>query len=376
MKLDMTLNPLPVLTWNWLRMNKASLSEEAELKKSLAAFEAEQLPRGVEWEQAQSGADGDGKLTKKPAPGALGQNFDQMISQNAARSTLAISAGAKFAEPIIVRLNLKDGEAAFNELLIDAGSDSQATVIIAFDSAKSAGGLNASRTTIRAAQNAKIKVATIQTLGAGFVHLNDIAASGAENSLVEVEQLELGAQKIFFGAHSTLAEPLAVFRHNAAYFMDGSREIDMNFVALQTGAKTQSDMNVYGTLKDSAKKTYRGTIDFRRGCAGAKGDEQEETLLLSPDVVNKSIPLILCDEEDVQGEHGATIGRLDENVLFYMNARGISAEQAQKMMARAKIARVAALIGTGEQAKDEAQRALDFFDSVFGNEQSQGGAQK
>ena len=98
--------------------------------------------------------------------------------------------------------------------------------------------------------------------------------------------------------------------------------------------------------------------------------------MLSPDVVNKSIPLILCDEEDVQGEHGATIGRLDENVLFYMNARGISAEQAQKMMARAKIARVAALIGTGEQAQDEAQRALDFFDSAFGDEQSQGGAQK
>lgn len=379
----MTLNPLPALTWNWLRMNKANFLEEAELKKSLATFEADQLPHGVQWEQAQSGAnengkltenggDQNGKLTENGAPkkitGALGQNFDKMILQNAARSTLTISAGTKFSEPIIVRLNLKGEEAAFNELFIDAGAGSEATVIITFDSAKSAGGLNAARTTIRAAQNAKIKAATIQTLGKGFVHLNDIATIGAENSLVEVAQLELGAQKIFFGAYSTLSEPLSLFKHNAAYFMDGEREIDMNFVALQTGAKTQSDMNVYGTLKDSAKKTYRGTIDFRRGCAGAIGDEQEETLLLSPDVVNKSIPLILCDEEDVQGEHGATIGRLDESVLFYMNARGISLEEAQKMMARAKIARVAALIGTSGQAQDEAQRALDFFDGAFGDD--------
>ena len=197
MKIDTTLNPLPVLTWNWLRMNKANFLEEAELKKSLATFEAEQLPRGVQWEQAQSGAnengkltenggDQNGKLTENGAPkkitGALGANFDKMILQNAARSTLTISAGAKFDAPIIVRLNLKDGEAAFNELFIDAGEDSEVTVIITFDSAKSAGGLNAARTTIRAAQNARIKAATIQTLGKGFVHLNDIATLGAENS--------------------------------------------------------------------------------------------------------------------------------------------------------------------------------------------------
>ena len=68
--------------------------------------------------------------------------------------------------------------------------------------------------------------------------------------------------------------------------------------------------------------------------------------------------LILCDEEDVQGEHGATIGRLDENLLFYMKTRGVSEAEAQKMMARSKIARVAALIGDD----GETQKALDFFD--------------
>lgn len=356
---EMTLNPLPVLTWNWLRMNKAAFSEEAEFKKSLATFEAEQLPRGVQWEQAQSGA-----LAEADISGALGQNFDQMILQNAARSVLTISADAKFSEPIFVRLNLKDGEAAYNELFIDAEAGSEATVIITFDSAKNAGGLNASRTTIRAAQNAKIKVSTIQTLGQGFVHLNDIGTAAGENSTIQIAQLELGAKKIFMGIHSSLASPRAAFVHNAAYCLDKDRELDMNFIAEQTGRETQSLMNVYGTLKDSAKKTYRGTIDFKRGCTGSVGNELEETLLLSPDVVNKSIPLILCDEEDVQGEHGATIGRLDESVLFYMNTRGISLEEAQKMMARAKIARVAAFVGDDE----EAQKALDFFDGAFGDD--------
>ena len=85
-------------------------------------------------------------------------------------------------------------------------------------------------------------------------------------------------------------------------------------------------------------------IDFKNGCQGASGNEQEETLLLTPTVVNKSIPVILCDEEDVAGEHGATIGKLSNDILFYMNAHGISKEAAEKIMCLAKINNVAAAV--------------------------------
>lgn len=61
----------------------------------------------------------------------------------------------------------------------------------------------------------------------------------------------------------------------------------------------------------------RGTIDFVHGCVGAKGDEKEDVLLVGDNMVNQTIPLILCAEEDVEGNHGASIGKLDENMLFY-----------------------------------------------------------
>ena len=362
MKIDATLNPLPALTWNWLRMNKASYAEELGYKRSDAKVAISKLPKGAAFTQ-----DGEKEILSLPQiPTALGQNFSSLLAENAAiPAVLEIPEGCKCSEPIIIRAELKDGTASLRSLVIKAGKGSEASVIIEWTSAKDAAGLHALQTKIYADKDSNISVATVQLLGKGFVHFNDIAANGAENSRVRVTQLELGAQKNFVGAFSTLNEFGARFNHDAAYFMDGGREIDMNFAALQSGKKTQSDMNVYGTLKDSAKKTYRGTIDFKKGCSGSIGDEQEETLLLSPDVVNKSIPLILCDEEDVQGEHGATIGRLDENVLFYMNARGINLQEAQKMMARAKIARVAAFLGTDEAAQKEAQKALDFFDGAF-----------
>ena len=59
--------------------------------------------------------------------------------------------------------------------------------------------------------------------------------------------------------------------------------------------------------------------------------------MLGDDVVNKTIPLILCAEEDVEGSHGATIGELDEDTLFYFAARGIGAETAEDIMAKGKM---------------------------------------
>ncbi len=50
-------------------------------------------------------------------------------------------------------------------------------------------------------------------------------------------------------------------------------------------------------------------------------------LLLGEDVVNRTIPLILCAEEDVEGNHGASIGQLDEDILFYMNSEGSAGQR-------------------------------------------------
>lgn len=86
----------------------------------------------------------------------------------------------------------------------------------------------------------------------------------------------------------------------------------MNYVARHRGKKTTCEMDSTGVLAGKAFKLFRGSIDLLPGGSGAKGQEQENVLLLGDGVVNQTIPLILCGEEDVEGNHGATIGRLDE----------------------------------------------------------------
>ena len=82
---------------------------------------------------------------------------------------------------------------------------------------------------------------------------------------------------------------------------------------------------------ERAKKVFRGTIDFKRGSAGSVGSENETVLLLGEDAENKTVPVILCAEENVEGSHGATIGELDEDTLFYFASRGIDRAAVERL---------------------------------------------
>ena len=82
----------------------------------------------------------------------------------------------------------------------------------------------------------------------------------------------------------------------------------------------------------------RGTVDFQRGAKRGVGHESEDVLLFSPNARNRTAPLILCGEEEVEGQHAASVGRLDENKLYYLRSRGLSEAQARRLMVDARFA--------------------------------------
>ena len=127
------------------------------------------------------------------------------------------------------------------------------------------------------------------------------------------------------------------FEANVCYRLKDTEKYDLNCEAVHEGKRTQSAIAASGVLADKASKLMRGTIDFRTGCSGSVGNESEDVLLLSEEVRNQSVPVILCSEEDVVGNHGASIGRPDEDMLFYMETRGVDEETACEMLAQAKI---------------------------------------
>ena len=149
----------------------------------------------------------------------------------------------------------------------------------------------------------------------------------------------------------------ASFDADLGYLVQDEELLDINMVVNHFGEETRSRIKADGALKDKAKKVFRGTIDFKKGSVGAEGEETETVLMLGDDVQNQTIPVILCSEETVAGSHGATIGELDEDTLFYFESRGIGKKEAEDIMARAAIDRIGRLL-CEEKAQEWIQDGL------------------
>ena len=93
----------------------------------------------------------------------------------------------------------------------------------------------------------------------------------------------------------------------------------MNYIGELRGEKTDIEIEAQGALKDNAKKHFKGTIDFKRGSKKAKGNENEFCMLLSDSAKSIALPMLLCSEEDVEGNHSAACGKVRKQriVLYY-----------------------------------------------------------
>lgn len=352
---EMIVNILPTRTWNRLGMNESQI--QIEWPEESVLIKPERLAAGVTWEKELSGKEwneiqtGMGREYDAMAEecGTAGANRTDTVNgtvvaeENAgAGSIYRLTAEAaavlqnENTEWTVLCVDYKNGSYQ-NRLFLDAKQNSRLKVLIVFRSGEDAQGTSSFQVKIHAEKNAKVQLQEVQLLGARYTCLSDIGASCGENATFELLKLELGAGKVYAGCLTELEGKKSAFDAKIGYYTSVNQKLDMNYTVRHRGKKTESMMEVSGVLQDDSSKLFRGTIDFVPGCAGAKGTEREDVLLLGDDIVNQTIPLILCAEEDVEGNHGASMGDLDDATLFYLCSRGLSREEAERMVARARI---------------------------------------
>ncbi|MDO4295680.1 MAG: SufD family Fe-S cluster assembly protein [bacterium] len=375
-EIQMTVNRLPVRTWNHLGMNESQVLGEEGAKpfSSEARLEGENvfwtlhaaaLPVNREawkqnWTNIASGMGADMNAFGKADGSDIAMLYTEAEKDKEGQEETKIQkAELSFA--------YEDGGCYANRLYLHAAEETQLDVTIVLKSGeRSNKGFASLQIKAYAERNAQIRIRTVQLLGKGFCCLNDFGGVCEENAKIELLRLELGAGTLYAGGEATLQGQNSSFEAEIAYRAEAGQRLDMNYVARHYGKKSQSQMNVSGVMEENSFKLFRGTIDFVRGCGGSKGEEKEEVLLLGEELVNQTIPLILCGEEDVEGNHGASMGRLDEAVLFYLSSRGIPEKEAEEMIARARIDAVCAKIPQ-EEVRELVQDFLDREDGRKGD---------
>ena len=310
-------------TWNRLRANSLSVSvpNHADAGKVY-------LPLPRLFERIECG---------------MGQEVTDYVESQAFKSDFYnVPARTKREEPIVVAVSAAQNQCANTGIIVREGAE--ATVVIAaFAGDASASDANASDALPTSAALTRIvveagaKLHLIEMLGVneGQQHLESVGLEIHQDAAVDVKQYALGGSTIGLGLTANLVGARARLDLNNRYHATHEETLDINHLVRMRGTSTRAQLTESGVLNEAAKKTLRATIDLVRGAKDAQGNEIETVMILGDDVVNKTMPVILCDEDDVAGNHGATIGSVSPEQLDYLAARGLSRQAAEQLFIRA-----------------------------------------
>ena len=314
-------------TWNRLRANSLSVSvpNHADAGKVY-------LPLPRLFERIECG---------------MGQEVTNYVESQAFKSDFYnVPARTKREEPIVVAVSAAQNQCANTGIIVREGAE--ATVVIAAfagdvdgdaptgsDANDDALPTSAALTRIVVETGAKLHLIEMLGVNEGQQHLESVGLEIHQNAAVDVKQYALGGSTIGLGLTANLVGARARLDLNNRYHATHEETLDINHLVRMRGTSTRALLTESGVLNEASKKTLRATIDLVRGAKDAQGNEIETVMILGDDVVNKTMPAILCDEDDVAGNHGATIGSVSPEQLNYLAARGLSHQAAEQMFIRA-----------------------------------------
>lgn len=218
---------------------------------------------------------------------------------------------------------------------IDICATGNANIIIEYKSSTNKECFHNGVIKVFARENAKLNITVINLLNSNSEHFEAMENILEDNSDLNYTIIDIGGKNSIQNYYSNIIGKSAKNDLKTIYLGSENQIKDINYIAELRGQKSFVDIDVQGALKENAKKNFKGTIDFKKGCKKAKGNENEFCMLLSEKAKSLALPMLLCTEDDVEGNHSTASGKVDKEQLFYIMTRGLSYKEAVKLIVRA-----------------------------------------
>lgn len=213
-----------------------------------------------------------------------------------------------------------------------------------------------------AKNGSQAKITIVNFLNIASTHLEAVENQIEDNADVQYIIADIGGKYSITNYYANLVGEKAKNETKTIYLGIKDQIKDINYIAELRGEKTNMKMDLQGALKDNSVKKFKGDIDFKTGCKKGKGSENDACMLLSDTAKSIALPMLLCTEDDVEGEHSTSSGKADEKELFYIMSRGLSHKEAIKLIVKAKFYSLIEKISEEElrqEVIDEIDRRLD-----------------
>ena len=288
----------------------------------------------------------------------LGNELIKQVQENA-NQNLKVVVEENINQNVEIDLNFdKQNLNLVDNIEIIANENTNSTIVIKYKSEKDIQAYHNGIIRILAKKNSKLNIVVINlmnTVSNNFISFENLFE---ENAKVNYTIVDFGGKNSITNYYSNLVGDNSENIINGIYLGKEDQFFDLNYIAELRGKKSNIDIEIQGALKDTAKKHFKGTIDFKKGCKKATGNENEFCTLLSDKAKSIALPMLLCSEEEVEGNHSSAAGKVGEKELFYIMSRGFNIKEAMKLIVRAKFNKILENI-ENEDLKEEILNEID-----------------
>jgi Fe-S cluster assembly protein SufD len=295
---------------------------------------------GIEIERAPDG------ITFAPLPedherlGSLVAGDEKFAAHNAALwqngLLVHVPKGVVLEKPLYVRVgNAVDGGVLFWRLLVIAETGSQFSLIEEYASASpELPAYSNAVVELYVEDAAKLEYVSLQNYSRETWNFATHHARVGRDAELDWVAGGFGSKKGKIRIQNDLAGPGATSRVTGAYFADGTQHLDYDTFQEHIAPNTTSDFAFKGALRDTATAVWRGMIRVEKDAQKTNAYQENRNLMLSPKAHADSIPGLEILANDVRCTHGATLGQVDREQLFYCMARGMPRHVAERLIVR------------------------------------------
>ena len=179
---------------------------------------------------------------------------------------------------------------------------------------------------------AQVQYVSLQRMGEGGFYLANQRTLAEHDSTLDTLNVALGGSVGRVDLNARLLGPGANSDMLGLYFGDANQHFDFNTSQDHIAPHAHSDLLYKGALDGAARGIFRGIIRVHKGAQGTDAYQTNRNLILSDKAIATSLPNLEIGADDVRCSHGATVGQLDAEALFYLMSRGLRRERAERLV--------------------------------------------
>jgi Fe-S cluster assembly protein SufD len=246
-----------------------------------------------------------------------------------ATTVIRVGAGVNVDEPIVV-LNVSNSTSSFSRTQIVLARGASATIVEYFE-----GGANALVVPLSeylVEDNASLQLITYQRLDQSAWHVARTTGFMSRDARLRQAVVGIGAH---YNRSRNDAEMIGAGSENelrTTFLGSGDQVHDFRTHQMHTGARSRSTLLSKGAVADRSRSVYTGLIEIEKGAKRTDARQTNHNLLLSPAAHADSVPNLDIRENDVMCAHASSVGPLDELQRWYLESRGVSREDAERLM--------------------------------------------